>query len=441
MEVRSLSADKSDGLQGIIEVPGDKSISHRALILASQAIGETKIENLLESKDVLNTKSCLQQLGCEINKKDGKYIVSGLSLGGLNEPDNFLDLGNSGTGVRLMMGLLAGYGFKSFFTGDGSLRKRPMNRVINPLSEMGAEFYSRGDGRLPILLKGNDKLINVDYHLPVPSAQVKSAILLAAMKTSGVTRAFEKDATRDHTEIMMKNLGLNIESFEDSGRRVIEIEGNNEFDSKDFYVPGDPSSAAFPVVAALITPNSNVRINNVMINPLRAGLFDVLKEMGGDITFDNVREISGEKVADIIVKSSELRGIRVPAEKAPSMIDEYPVLSVAAACAEGETVMEGLKELKVKESNRLEAIKTGLAKCGVEAEEKSDTLKIIPQDKGDKIIGGCDIETQGDHRIAMSFLVAGLVSSKKITVDRAEMIETSFTDFKGLMSQIGANIS
>jgi 3-phosphoshikimate 1-carboxyvinyltransferase len=424
------------GLKGDITVPGDKSISHRALIFASQAIGRTTISGLLESDDVINTKNTLEKLGINIVKNKNNYVVDGVGIGGLSEPDNVLDQGNSGTGARLLMGLVSSYPFKSTFTGDDSLRKRPMKRVITPLELSGAKFSAREGGLLPLTVKGYDLMMPIEYELPVASAQVKSAILLAAMNIEGTTTVIEKEKTRDHTELLMKYFDMDIQTKEEDGKNIIKFNGKKQFKAKDISVPADPSSAAFAIVAALIVPDSEITINNVMVNPLRIGLFETLEEMGGDIKFSNIRESAGEKIADIKVKYSKLRGITVPAERAPSMIDEYPILAIAASVAEGETKMLGLEELKVKESNRLDAILKGLQACGVDAIAGDDSLTI----KGASIKGGVEISTHGDHRIAMSFLVAGLVSEKPITVDKPEMINTSFPDFTKLMNNLGANI-
>ena len=435
---KSLKSKQAGALKGQLTVPGDKSISHRALIFASQAIGTTKISGLLESDDVINTKLSLEKLGVAIFKQNNNYIVEGVGIGGLAEADSVLDQGNSGTGVRLLMGLLSSYPFKTTFTGDESLRSRPMKRVTTPLEKMGAKFDMRDGGLLPLTVKGYDVMMPIEYELPVPSAQVKSAILLAALNIAGTTTIIEKEKTRDHTELLMKYFGLNIKTEEQGGKNIIKFNGKKQFNAKDIAVPADPSSAAFPIVAALITPGSDITINNVMINPLRVGLFETLEEMGGDIKLTNVRESEGgEKIADIKVKHSRLKGVTVPAERAPSMIDEYPILSIAAACAEGETKCLGLEELKVKESNRLEAIFKGLQLCGINANMGDDSLNI----RGGKIKGGCQVPTHGDHRIAMSFLVAGLVSDESISVDKPEMINTSFPKFVELMNGIGAKIS
>lgn len=427
----------SKGLSGSLTVPGDKSISHRALIFTSQAIGESKISGLLESDDVLHTKSTLEKLGAKIVKNKNEYVVNGVGVAGLTEPDDILDQGNSGTGVRLLMGLVCSYPFKCTFTGDESLRKRPMRRVTDPLEKMGAKFTGRENMLLPVTTQGYDVMLPLKYELPVPSAQVKSAILLAAMNIEGTTTVIEKEKTRDHTELMMKYFGLDIKTNEEGGKNVIKFNGKKQFKAKDVIVPADPSSAAFPVVAALITPGSDITVTNILINPLRTGLFDTLKEMGGNIEFKNVREAAGEKIADINVKYSKLKGVTVPEERAPSMIDEYPILSIAAACAEGTTTMLGLEELKVKESNRLDAIYDGLILCGINAEKGEASLKVT----GGGIKGGATVPSHGDHRIAMSFLIAGMVADKAISTDRTDMINTSFPGFTTLMNNLGAKIS
>ncbi|HCR86067.1 MAG TPA: 3-phosphoshikimate 1-carboxyvinyltransferase [Alphaproteobacteria bacterium] len=433
-----LTAKKSKKLKGKVNVPGDKSISHRALIFASQAIGECKISGLLESEDVLNTKKSLQKLGINIEKKRNDYFVSGNGIGGLSEPDDILDFGNSGTGSRLMIGLLSSQNFKSYITGDSSLRGRPMARVIKPLEKMGAKVNARQGNLLPALVEGNGMMLPLDnYEMEVPSAQVKSAILLAAMNISGTTTIIEKERTRDHTESMMKYFGMDIKISEKNGRNVIKFTGQKEYKAKNIIVPSDPSSAAFPIVAAIITEGSEILCRNILINPTRIGLFETLKEMGARLEYKNIRTEAGEKIADIKASySPDLKGVKIPAERAPSMIDEYPILGVAAACAKGDTVMNGLAELRVKESNRLELIKKGLIQNGIKAVEKGDSLIVT----GGKLKGGVTVTTHGDHRIAMSFLVAGLVAAKPIKVDEPHMIATSFPEFKGLMNKLGADI-
>lgn len=425
-------------------MPGDKSISHRALMLGSQILGTVRIEGLLEGDDVLHTAAALRACGVTIHRiTEGVWEIEGVGTGGLSEPDRVLDMGNSGTGVRLMMGLLAPYPFNSFFTGDESLCKRPMGRVITPLGQIGARFLTRDQNRLPLCMQGTNMPMPVTYELPVASAQVKTAILLAALNTPGTTTVIEPEATRDHTERMMKFFGFDIEyNTPLSGGAVIALQGAKKAASyKDytFTVPSDPSSAAFPLVAALITPESAITLPNICINPLRTGLYESLKEMGANISYDNIREIAGETVADIHVTSSALKGIRVPASHAPSMIDEYPILAVAAACAEGTTIMEGLAELRVKESNRFNAILDGLTACGIECKADGDVL--IVEGQGKAPAGGAIVTTHFDHRIAMSFLVLGMASMRPVTVDDGRAIATSFPDFLSLMQQLGAHIT
>lgn len=434
-----LTSHQSKSLSGTITVPGDKSISHRALIFASQAVGRTEISGLLESEDVLNTRKCLEKLGVKISKQENKYIVDGVGVGGLSEPNDFLDCGNSGTGCRLLMGLVAPYNFRTFFTGDESLRSRPMRRVINPLQLMGTHFEARDENLLPLMVKGSDTMLPIEYELPVASAQVKSAILLCALNTPGVTTIIEKEKTRDHTEMMIRHFGADISVEHNNGIVTIKYLGQQEFKPKDVSVPADPSSAAFPIVAAILVPGSEVTVKNVLINPTRIGLYTTLKEMGANIEFTNIRTEAGEEVADIKAGySANLKGVEVPSHRAPSMIDEYPILSIVAAKAKGTTIMNGLKELKVKESDRLEAIRKGLELCGIEAKVGADDSLSV---KGGEIKGGATIPTHGDHRIAMSFLVAGLVSQKPNSVDRPDMIATSFPKFKELMQGLGAEIS
>jgi 3-phosphoshikimate 1-carboxyvinyltransferase len=433
-----LTSSQSSPLTGTVTVPGDKSISHRSLIFASQAIGTSKITGLLEGEDVIATSNALRLMGVDIKREDnGTWVVKGVGVGGLSEAEDVLDLGNAGTGSRLLMGLVSPYNFSTTFTGDASLRSRPMLRVMKPLEEMGVKFESKTGGRLPLTVIGNSDLIPITYELPVASAQVKSAVLLAGLNTRGKTTVIEHQATRDHTELMLKGFGAEVavKELKDGGREVT-ITGYPELKAMDVVVPGDPSSAAFLVVAALIIPDSDITIENVCINPLRVGLYDTLVEMGADIEFLNQRICAGEQIADLRVKYSKLKGVKVPAERAPSMIDEYPVLSIAAACASGKTLMQGLEELRVKESDRLQAVVDGLHLCGVTCEAGPDWLEVT----GGKIAGG-KIETHMDHRIAMSFLVAGMVAQKPVTVDDGNMINTSFPDFMGLMNRIGGKIN
>lgn len=434
----ALISRRAEALRGEVTVPGDKSISHRALILGGLAIGETVIAGLLEGEDVINTARVMGQFGATVSREpDGRWRVHGVGVGGLAEPADLLDFGNSGTGARLIMGLAATHPFTSFFTGDASLRRRPMARVAGPLREMGADFVTRQGGLMPLAVIGAPQPLPISYRLPVPSAQVKSAILLAALNTPGRTTVIEPEATRDHSERMLRHFGAEITVTDTAEGRVITLEGQPELTARDITVPADPSSAAFAVVAALITPGSEITLRNVGLNPLRTGLYDTLIEMGGDIAIVNRRDMAGEPVGDLIVRSSRLRGIDVPAERAPSMIDEYPILSVAAACAAGETRMTGLAELRVKESDRLAAMATGLRACGVAVEEQADGMIVT----GGPVAGGAAVKTHLDHRIAMSFLVLGMVADRPLTVDDGAIIETSFPGFAALMNRIGAEIA
>jgi 3-phosphoshikimate 1-carboxyvinyltransferase len=433
-----LISSQSNPLTGKVTVPGDKSISHRSLIFASQAIGTSKITGLLEGEDVIATSKALRLMGVDIKREEnGNWIVKGVGVGGLSEPEDVLDLGNAGTGARLLMGLVSPYNFSTTFTGDASLRSRPMLRVMKPLEEMGVEFQAKTGGRLPLTVIGNSDLIPINYELPVASAQVKSAILLAGLNTRGKTTVIEHEATRDHTELMLKGFGAEVEvkELKDGGRKVT-LTGYPELKAMDIIVPGDPSSAAFLVVAALIIPGSDITIESVCVNPLRTGLYDTLLEMGADMEFINKRVTAGEQIADLRVKYSKLKGVKVPAARAPSMIDEYPILSIAASCADGKTTMQGLEELRVKESDRLQAILDGLKLCGVECEAGEDWLAVT----GGKINGGKMIETHMDHRIAMSFLVAGIVAENPVSVDDGEMINTSFPGFMELVNSMGGQI-
>lgn len=431
---------RGNALTGIVTVPGDKSISHRALMLGSQVIGRVTVSGLLEGEDVLRTADALRNCGVAIERlPDGSWQVDGVGVNGLSEPTDVLDMGNSGTGVRLMMGLVAPYPFSTVFTGDESLRKRPMGRVTTPLGQMGARFSTREGGRLPLTMEGSDELLPITYELPVASAQVKSAILLAGLGTPGITTVIEKEATRDHTERMLRYFGFHIETeSHPDGGCTIRLHGQPKQERKNhhFTVPSDPSSAAFPMVAAMLVPGSHITLKDVCINPLRTGLFDTLKEMGADIQYESIRDVAGETVADIAVKHSPLEGVTVPAARAPSMIDEYPILAIAAACARGRTVMQGLAELRVKESNRLSAILEGLKTCGVECYEEGDNLIV----QGGTPKGGATITTHYDHRIAMSFLVLGLVAESSVTVDDTRAIATSFPNFIPLMQQLGASL-
>ncbi len=433
----ALTASPARSLVGGLRVPGDKSISHRALILGGLTVGETTVSGLLEGEDVLATAGAMRAYGAEVERdSDGVWHIHGCGVSGLGEPAGVLDLGNSGTGVRLLMGVAVGHAFTSFFTGDESLRSRPMDRICHPLEAMGATFLYRTGDRLPLAVTGPKSLRPITYELPVPSAQVKSAVLLAGLHAPGVTSVIETAATRDHSERMLRGFGADV-TVEDGGdRRVISLAGHQELRPTTIHVPGDPSSAAFPVVAAACLPGSSVRIDGVGANPMRTGLIETLREMGAKITLLNEREEGGEPVADLQIEGSELRGIEVPPERAPTMIDEYPVLAVAAACASGRTVMRGLAELRVKESDRLSAVATGLADNGVPVEELEDGL-IVTGCEG-KPQGGGTVAARLDHRIAMAFLVLGMISRNGVTIDDVSPIETSFPGFSDLMTNLGA---
>ena len=426
-------------LAGAIRVPGDKSISHRALMLGALAIGRTEITGLLEGEDVLATAAALNALGASVTRGgDGRWSVDGIGVGGLAEPQDLLDLGNSGTAARLLLGVLATHPITAFVTGDASLRRRPMGRVVEPLSRFGARFVSREGGRLPLAVSGAADPIPIVYRLPVPSAQVKSAVLLAGLNTPGATTVIERQPTRDHTERMLRHFGAAVSTEPEEGGLRVTVEGFPEMTAAPIIVPGDPSSAAFPLVAALIVPGSDVTVEGVGINPLRTGLLECLCEMGADIALLNRREEGGEPVADIRARAGTLAGAEIPAERAPRMIDEYPILAVAAACARGRTVMRGLAELRVKESDRLAAIATGLAGCGVRVVVDGDDL-IIEGDGGPPAAGAL-IETQLDHRIAMAFLVLGLAAKEPVRIDDAAPIATSFPGFIAMMNRLGAAI-
>ncbi len=438
-----LRASPSGPLRGAVRVPGDKSISHRALIVGALAAGRTTVTGMLEGDDILSTAGALRALGARIERQpDGRWVVDGPGLGSFQEPAGVLDLGNSGTGARLMMGVVATQPFTSFFTGDASLCKRPMARVTDPLRKMGAQVLARTGARLPLAITGSEETTPIEYTLPVPSAQVKSAILFAGLGTAGETTVIEPEPTRDHTERMLRRFGATVRVGDKlvGGKKLrhVTIVGEPELRPNAVNVPGDPSSAAFLTVAALSVPGSEIRIENVGMNPLRTGIFDSLREMGADIRFENRRDQDDEPTADIVVKASRLRGISVPAERAPSMIDEYPVFAMAASLAKGTTRMEGLAELKVKESNRLAAIAVGLKACGVRVAEDGDALTV--EGLGGAPPGGAMVDAALDHRIAMAFLVLGLASRSPIGVDGTETIATSFPGFASLMGSLGASI-
>jgi 3-phosphoshikimate 1-carboxyvinyltransferase len=431
-----LRARPSPVLTGRIMVPGDKSISHRSLMLGAIAIGETVINGLLEAEDVIHTANAMRELGAEIEEGQGQWRVRGVGVGGFAEPSGPLDFGNSGTGVRLAMGLLASSPITAGLTGDASLSRRPMGRVMAPLEKIGARFEAADDGRLPLKIHGARDSVPITYRLPVASAQVKSAVLLAGLNVAGRTTVIEPVATRDHTERMLKAFGAKIKVEQQEGARAISLTGQEELSSQRILVPADPSSAAFAIVAGLVTRSSEITIENVMLNPTRSGLIETLIEMGGQLTITNRHEAGGETVGDVTAYSSRLRGVRVPAHRAASMIDEYPILAVAAAFAEGVTRMEGLEELRVKESDRLAAVAEGLAANGVKVAAGADWLEVT----GGKVAGGGAVRTHLDHRIAMSFLVMGLAAEEAVTVDDAAMIATSFPNFRQLFTALGARI-
>ena len=437
----AMRTGSAEALRGHISVPGDKSISHRALILGAMAVGETKISNLLRADDVLRTLAAVRALGASVEDgADGRTRVAGVGVGGFAEPADILDLGNSGTGTRLLIGALASQNVTAVFTGDASLRSRPMARVIVPLERMGARFVSRHGGRLPLTVIGAEWPVPIEYTLPVPSAQVKSAILLAGLAAPGETTVIEPARTRDHTELMLRHFGADVRVEDNNrGERAITLVGQPELAGADVIVPGDPSSAAFPAVAALIVPGSEVTIAGVGVNPLRTGLYDTLAEMGADMSFRNRRIEAGEPVADLVFRAGALKGVDVPAERAPSMIDEYPILAVAAAFARGRTRMFGLSELRVKESDRLAAIAEGLAACGVRVAVDGDDLTV--EGDGRAPAGGATVAARDDHRIAMAFLVLGLGARDGVAVDSGHMIATSFPEFQGLMREIGAHVT
>ncbi|MWD28101.1 3-phosphoshikimate 1-carboxyvinyltransferase [Aquicoccus sp. SCR17] len=432
---------KSGPLRGEAHVPGDKSISHRALILGALAVGETRITGLLEGEDVLATAAAMRAFGAEvIDHGRAEYSVHGVGTGGFAEPDQVVDCGNSGTSVRLIMGAMATTPIATTFTGDASLNRRPMARVTDPLALFGARAHGRSGGRLPLVLMGAEAPVPVRYTLPVPSAQVKSAVLLAGLNAPGETQVIEAEATRDHTERMLRGFGAAVETGEEGGARVITLSGQPELRPQRIAVPRDPSSAAFPVCAALITEGSDILVPNIGLNPTRAGLFETLREMGADLAYENAREEGGEPVADLRARfSPELKGIEVDPARAASMIDEYPVLSVVAAYAEGATVMRGVKELRVKESDRIAAMATGLRAAGVEVEEGEDWWIVHGRGHGG-VRGGATVATHLDHRIAMSFLVLGLATAEPVTLDDGGPIATSFPVFEPLMAALGAEI-
>ncbi len=437
-----MTSSPCTGLTGTADVPGDKSISHRSLILGALSVGETHIRGLLEGQDVLDTAKAMRAFGAEVTREDdGTWVVHGVGVGGFAEPEQVIDCGNSGTGVRLIMGAMATCPITATFTGDASLNSRPMARITDPLSLFGCQSVGRAGGRLPMTLVGAKDPIPVEYTTPVPSAQVKSAVLLAGLNAPGKTIVTEKEATRDHTERMLAGFGAEITVEETNEGRVITLAGQPELKPQSIDVPRDPSSAAFPVCAALITPGSDVLVPNIGLNPTRAGLFTTLREMGADLVYENERMESGEPVADLRARySPDMQGIEVPPARAASMIDEYPILSVVAANARGVTMMRGVKELRVKESDRIDAMAVGLRANGVSVEEGEDWWSVTGLGAGN-VPGGQTCAARLDHRIAMSFLILGMAAQAPVSVDDAAPIATSFPIFEGLMSSLGADLS
>ncbi len=423
-------------MSGVVRVPGDKSISHRALMFGGMATGSLKITGLLEAEDVLNTAAAMRAFGAQIDRQDdGSWRVAGCGVGGLSEPTAPLDFGNAGTGTRLIMGVIAGHDMTVKLIGDASLSRRPMGRVLGPLKSMGLEVLEGDRDTLPLTIRGSASLVPIEYKLPVPSAQVKSAILIAGLMARGETTVLEAEATRDHTERMLRYLGADVQTEKRDGLTAITVTGDAELVGRDIIVPGDPSSAAFLVAAAVIVPGSDVTVEGVLINKTRSGLYTTLQEMGADVVFLNDRDEGGERIADIRARSSVLRGVVVPPERAPSMIDEYAVLAVVAAFADGETRMQGLAELKVKESDRLAATADGLAANGVTARVDGNDLIVTG---AATVTGGGLVATHLDHRIAMAFLTLGLATEAPVTVDDAGIIATSFKEFGSLMGSLGA---
>ncbi|MER8572978.1 3-phosphoshikimate 1-carboxyvinyltransferase [Mesorhizobium sp. M1338] len=441
------TARKSSALSGTARVPGDKSISHRSFMFGGLASGETRITGLLEGEDVMRTGAAMKAMGAHIEKRGAEWVIRGTGNGALLQPESPLDFGNAGTGSRLTMGLVGTYDMETTFIGDASLSGRPMGRVLEPLRQMGVQVLKATPGdRMPITLHGPKHAAPITYRVPMASAQVKSAVLLAGLNTPGITTVIEPVMTRDHTEKMLKGFGANLSvETDERGVRHIFIEGQGKLTGQTIAVPGDPSSAGFPLVAALIVPGSDITIENVLMNPTRTGLLLTLQEMGGKIDILNPRNAGGEDVADLRVRYSELKGVIVPPERAPSMIDEYPVLAVAASFAEGETLMQGLEELRVKESDRLSAVANGLKLNGVDCTEGEASLAVRGKPGGKGLGGhpngqGTTVQTHLDHRIAMSFLVMGLATEKPVTIDDQAMIATSFPEFMGLMKALGAEI-
>lgn len=431
------AARPSSALTGAISVPGDKSISHRALMFGALAVGQTRIKGLLEGEDVLRTAAAMRALGAEIWRDGPDWLVAGRGIGGLTAPDDVLDMGNSGTAARLLAGILASHDIFSIMTGDASLRKRPMKRVIEPLRQCGAVFTARPGDRLPLSIHGARDALPLTYTLPVASAQVKSAVLLAGLNARGITEVIEPEPTRDHSENMLRHFGATLTVTQSGKSRIIRLTGQPELRGADVTVPGDPSSAAFPIVAGLLVPGSRLTVNGVGLNPLRTGLFESLREMGAELTIRNPRTQGGESLGDVMVEYTNLTAVDIPPERAPSMIDEYPILAIACAFAHGTSLLRGLSELRVKESDRLTATAAMLRAGGVRVEIEGDDLII----HGGIPAGGGLVETHMDHRLAMSALVFGQATTESMQIDDASFIDTSFPGFVVLMRQLGAKIS
>lgn len=426
----------SNPLIGDVDVPSDKSMSHRSFMLATLALGQSRICQALDAEDVAATRNAMVALGADIQPDGDDWLVTGLGIGNLQQPDHVLDFGNAGTGSRLTMGLIASSPITAIFAGDASLQSRPMGRVLGPLSRMGATHMARQNGRMPLALQGTHEGLALTHDLDVASAQVKSAILLAALNVMGRTTVIEKAPTRDHTEKMLEGAGVVLEYGTHEGRPMVSLVGPQQPKARDWTIPADPSSAAFPMVAALLVPGSDIIIHNVMMNPHRTGLITTLLEMGANITIESER-LEGERIANLRVRHSELHAIEVPASRAPSMIDEYPILAVAAAHAQGETVMRGLEELRVKESDRLQIVHDHLVQAGVHARIEGDDLCVT----GGDVVGGLTVDTHLDHRIAMSFFVLGMTAQQAVTIDDMRTAETSFPGFAKLMGRLGAQVS
>ena len=435
-----MTSHKSGPLLGQADVSGDKSISHRSLILGALSVGETKIQGLLEGDDVLDTGKAMRAFGAEVvNHGAGSWSVHGVGVGGFAEPDHVIDCGNSGTSVRLVIGAMSTTGINATFTGDDSLNKRPMDRITDPLALFGTQAHGRSHGRLPLTIIGASNPVPVRYIVPMPSAQVKSAVLLAGLNAPGQTVVIEKEATRDHTERMLAGFGAKVQVEETAEGRMVTLTGQPELNAQSITVPRDPSSAAFPVCAALIVEGSNILVPNIGLNPTRAGLFYTLQDMGADLTFENMREEGGEPVADLRAKySSNLKGIAVPPERAASMIDEYPILAIVASFAAGVTRMHGVKELRVKESDRIEAMATGLRAAGVTVDEGPDWWHV--HGLQGQVHGGTSVATHLDHRIAMSFLILGMATQNPVSIDDGAPVATSFPIFETLMADLGASL-